>query len=98
MRTTVRILLIALASFPLSPLAAAQYAAGPAASRDADLQLVVVLSRHGVRVPMANSAQYSQYAAAPWAAWDVPPSYLTAHGDQLMKLFGAWDHTEFASE
>lgn len=98
MRTTVRILLFALASFPLSPLAAAQSAAAPAASRDADLQLVIVLSRHGVRAPIANSAQYSQYAAAPWPAWDVSPSYLTAHGYQLMTLFGAWDRTQFASQ
>ncbi|MGD1065154.1 MAG: histidine-type phosphatase, partial [Terracidiphilus sp.] len=98
MRATFRIFLFALVSFPLSPLAAAQSAAAPAASRDADLQLVVVLSRHGVRAPMANSALYGQYAAAPWPAWDVPPSYLTAHGYQLMKLFGAWDRTQFASQ
>jgi 4-phytase/acid phosphatase len=98
MRATVLNLLFALASFSLSPLAAAQSPAASAASRDADLQLVVVLSRHGVRAPMANSAQYSQYAAAPWAAWDVPPSYLTAHGYQLMKLFGAWDRAQFASQ
>jgi 4-phytase/acid phosphatase len=98
MRATVRIFLFALASFPLFPLAAAQSAAAPAASRDADLQLVVALSRHGVRAPMATSALYGQYAAAPWPAWDAPPSYLTAHGYQLMKLFGAWDRTQFASQ
>ena len=98
MRATVRILLFALASFPLLPLATAQSAAAPAASRAADLQLVVVLSRHGVRAPMGNSAQYGQYAASPWPAWDVPPTYLTVHGYQLMKLFGAWDRTQFSSE
>ncbi len=98
MRATVRILLFALASFPLSPLAAAQSPAAPAASRDADLQLVVVLSRHGVRSPTANTASQAQYAAAPWPTWDVPPGYLTAHGYQLMKLFGAWDRTQFASQ
>ena len=98
MRATVRIFLFALGSFLLSPLASAQSAAAPASSRDADLLLVVVLTRHGVRAPMATSTQHSQYAAAPWAAWDVPPSYLTAHGYQLMKLFGAWDRTQFASQ
>ena len=98
MRTIVRILLFALASFPLAPLAAAQSFATPAANRDADLQLVVVLSRHGVRAPIGASALYGQYAAAPWPTWDVPPAYLTAHGYQLMKLFGAWDRTEFSSE
>jgi 4-phytase/acid phosphatase len=98
MRTTFRFLLFALAFFPLSALVTAQSAAAPDASRDADLQLVVMLSRHGVRAPIGSSALYGQYAAAPWAAWDVPPGYLTAHGYQLMKLFGAWDRSEFVSQ
>jgi 4-phytase/acid phosphatase len=103
MRTTVRILLFALASFSLSPLAAAQSgpvqsAAAPSASRDADLQLVVMLSRHGVRSPIGARDLYGKYAAAPWAAWDVQPGYMTAHGYQLMKIFGAWDRTQFSSE
>jgi len=98
MRTTIRILLFALAPFSLFPLAAAQSAAAPAANRDAELQLVVMLTRHGVRSPLANSALLGQFAAAPWPAWDVSPSYLTAHGYQLMKLFGAWDRTQFASD
>jgi 4-phytase/acid phosphatase len=99
MRATVRFLLFALASFPLSaPVAAQSAIAAPAPSRDADLQLVVMLSRHGVRAPIGSSALYGQYAAAPWVAWDVPPGYLTTHGYQLMKLFGAWDRSEFASQ
>ncbi len=98
MRAAVRVFVFALASFPLFPLAAAQSAVPPALTRDADLQLVVVLSRHGVRAPMANSAQYGPFAAAPWPAWDVPPGDLTAHGYQLMKLFGAWDRARFASQ
>jgi 4-phytase / acid phosphatase len=98
MRTAIRFLLFALVSFPLSALAAAQSASAPAAGRDADLQLVVMLSRHGVRAPIGSSALFGQFAAAPWATWDVPQSYLTAHGYQLMKLFGAWDRTQFASE
>jgi 4-phytase/acid phosphatase len=98
MRSTVRNLLFVLASFPVSALAAAQSPVAPAASHDADLQLVVVLTRHGVRSPTANSASNDQYAAAPWAAWDVPPGYLTVHGYQLMKLFGAWDRMRFSSE
>jgi 4-phytase/acid phosphatase len=98
MCATVRIFLFALASLPLPPLAVAQSAAPPAASRDADLQLVVVLSRHGVRSFTAASASQGQYAAAPWPTWDVPPGYLTAHGYQLMKFFGSWDRTRFASQ
>jgi len=98
MRATFRISFFALAFFPFSPLAAAQSVAAPAASGSADLQLVVMLSRHGVRAPIGARDLYGMYAAAPWAAWDVPPSYLTAHGYQLMKLFGAWDRTEFSSQ
>lgn len=97
MRASVRVFLIALTSFTLSLLAAAQSPAVPAASRDADLQLVVVLSRHGVRPPIANPNN-GGFSAAPWPAWDVPPGYLTAHGYQLMKLFGAWDRMEFSGE
>jgi 4-phytase/acid phosphatase len=98
MRATVRFFLFALVSSTLAPLAAAQSVAAPAASRDADLQLVVMLSRHGVRAPIGARDLFGEYAAAAWPAWDVPPSYLTPHGYQLMKLFGAWDRTQFSSE
>ncbi len=70
---------------------------GPA-NQNADLQLVVVLSRHGVRAPMGQPDLYNQFSAAPWPQWDVPPGYLTAHGYQLMKLFGAWDRIKFSGE
>ena len=64
----------------------------------ADLQLVVVLSRHGVRAPMAKQETYNQFSAAPWPQWDVPPTYLTAHGYELMKFFGAWDRMKLSGE
>jgi len=98
MRATVQVFLFALLSFTLSSLAVAQSSVAPAASRVADLQLVVMLSRHGVRAPIGAGDLYGKYAAAPWPTWDVPPGYLTAHGYQLMKLFGGWDRTQFASE
>jgi len=97
MRIALRVFLFALTYFPLSLPAAAQSPAAPAASRDADLQLVIVLTRHGVRAPIGARDLYGKYAAAPWPAWDVSPSYLTAHGYQLMKLFGAWDRMHFSS-
>jgi 4-phytase/acid phosphatase len=98
MRALVLGFLFAMVSFTLTPLAASQSPAAPTASHDADLQLVVMLSRHGVRSPIGARDLYGKYAAAPWPAWDVPPSYLTAHGYQLMRLFGAWDRTQFSSE
>jgi 4-phytase/acid phosphatase len=80
------------------PAAQTQNATSALQPRDADLELVVMLSRHGVRSPIGARDRYGKYSAAPWPAWDVPPSYLTAHGYQLMKLFGVWDRTRFSSE
>jgi 4-phytase/acid phosphatase len=80
------------------PAARTQNAAPAPQGRDADLELVVMLSRHGVRSPIGARDRYGKYSAAPWPAWDVPPSDLTAHGYQLMKLFGVWDRTRFSSE
>ncbi len=94
-----RLLLLSFLSLILlcGPLAAQTAGARPG-KPDADLQLVVVLSRHGVRAPMRKPDLYNQYSAAPWPQWDVPPSYLTAHGYELMKLFGAWDRIKFSGE
>ncbi len=89
---------LATAGCAAPPAARTQNAAPAAQPRDADLELVVMLSRHGVRSPIGARDRYGKYSAAPWPAWDVPPSYLTAHGYQLMKLFGVWDRTRFSSE
>jgi 4-phytase/acid phosphatase len=78
---------------PLAQLACAQ-----AAAPDAHLELVIVLSRHGVRSPLTAQADLDKFSASPWPTWDVAPGILTAHGYQLMKDFGAWDRTKFAGE
>ena len=79
-------------------LATAQ--AVPAASipGDSELKFVVYFTRHGVRSPTGKTAQYNIYSSASWPEWDVPPGYLTAHGYSLMKLFGAYDRMQLASE
>ncbi len=64
----------------------------------AELQFVVVLSRHGVRSPIVQGNAIEKYAAAPWPKWDVPPSYLTPHGFEAVKLFGIWDRTSLAEK
>ena len=71
----------------------------PSSSNSAvKLKFVVYLSRHGVRSPTGMPEQYNPYSLAPWPAWDVPPGHLTAHGYQLMKLFGAYDRMELAKD
>jgi 4-phytase / acid phosphatase len=76
----------------------AQEAATRPVSGDQQLLFTVYLSRHGVRSPTGNPAQYNVYSAAPWPAWSVPPGYLTPHGYRLMRIFGAWDRQQLASE
>ena len=61
-------------------------------------KFVVALSRHGVRSPIGNTDLLNKYSAAPWPKWDVPPSYLTPHGYELMKLFGTWDRVKFSGQ
>jgi 4-phytase/acid phosphatase len=79
-------------------LLAAQSAVSPSDNSSNELKFVVYLSRHGVRSPTGLPAEYNPYSLAPWPVWDVPPGYLTAHGYQLMKLFGAYDRMELAKE
>jgi 4-phytase / acid phosphatase len=62
------------------------------------LAFVVVLTRHGVRAPGKNLAGNDRYSALSWPKWNVPPDYLTPHGYQLMKLFGAYDRAWLAQE
>jgi 4-phytase/acid phosphatase len=62
------------------------------------LRFVVYLSRHGVRSFTGSAAQYNLYSAAPWPTWSVPPGYLTAHGYQLMQIFGVYDRLELSGE
>jgi 4-phytase/acid phosphatase len=86
------------AVFSFCMLPPAQPACAQAAASDAHLDLVIVLSRHGVRSPLTAQADLDKFSASPWPIWDVAPGILTAHGYQLMKDFGTWDRTKFAGE
>lgn len=63
-----------------------------------ELRYVIYLSRHGVRSPTGKPSQYNPYSAAPWPEWNVPPGYLTAHGYELMKLYGAYDRAKLSAQ
>jgi 4-phytase/acid phosphatase len=64
----------------------------------AELKYVIYLSRHGVRSPTGKAVQYNQFSSAAWPEWDVPPGYLTAHGYQLMQLFGAYNRQQLSMD
>ena len=76
----------------------AQWSLAQAPARSAKLQLVIVLTRHGVRSPLTAQADLDKYSAAPWPKWEVAPGLLTAHGYELMKIFGAWDRERFSAD
>ena len=67
------------------------------ASPDAELKFVVYVSRHGVRSPTGKPEQYNPYSTAA-GHMECCPGYLTEHGYQLMKLFGAYDRMELSSQ
>jgi 4-phytase / acid phosphatase len=67
-------------------------------SPSADLQMVVVLSRHGVRSPLTKQPDLDRYSAAPWPKWDVAPGVQTEHGDRLIKILGGWDRAHWSAE
>lgn len=94
MGITARLLLLFVSLTGLPAIASTQ-AISPA---DANLQYVVLLSRHGVRPPLSEPGEIDRFSAAPWPQWEVPPGYLTPHGFELMKIFGAWDRASFARE
>ena len=72
--------------------------AASASRRNDELKYVIYLSRHGVRSPTGKPEQYAKFSASPWPQWPVKPGYLTDHGYQLMKIFGAYDRAYLAEQ
>lgn len=69
-----------------------------AAADDSDLRFVLILSRHGVRAPLANQNENAIYAAEAWPKWTSQPSYLTPHGVKQMELMGAYYRERYIKE
>jgi 4-phytase/acid phosphatase len=70
----------------------------PAGKGDRKLVYVIYVSRHGVRSPTGKADQYSRFSSAAWPSWNIAPGYLTPHGHELMKLFGAYDGSLLRTE
>ena len=61
-----------------------------------ELRFVVMMSRHGIRSPTWKPDQINEYSVAAWPDFRVPPGFLTPHGRNVMKLFGAYDRAYLA--
>jgi 4-phytase / acid phosphatase len=80
----------AVAAALLLGLAIVAPAAPGAPSADGKLRLVIILTRHGVRRPLAKDAYLSRMAAEPWPGWEVPPGFMTPRGERQMAAMGAY--------
>lgn len=98
LRVALRLFLGALCLMPSTWPVSAQSAATSVDRSNADLQFVVILSRHGVRSPLTSQDELDSYSAAPWPKWDVAPGIQTAHGDELIQILGGWDRAKLIDE
>src|SRR5436309_122979 len=66
----------------------------------ADYQLLsaVIVSRHGVRSPIATRPPLTTIAADPWPSWPVPAGFLTPRGAELARLLGAYYRDYYAAQ
>jgi 4-phytase/acid phosphatase len=63
---------------------------------NAQLQYVLIVSRHGVRSPTWDRARLNEYSTQAWPDWGVGPGELTPHGRAGVKLMGAYYHAWLA--
>jgi 4-phytase/acid phosphatase len=64
----------------------------------AALELVIILSRHGIRSPLVPADGFAPYAAQAWPQWPVPPGALTAHGARQMVAMGHYFRDRYLHE
>jgi len=79
------------AALAASLLACAVAAAGPADGGD-QLQVAIILTRHGVRTPLQTNEALAPFAARPWPKWEAAPGIQTPHGNALIALMGDYYH------
>jgi 4-phytase/acid phosphatase len=68
------------------------------AAADDELVATVIVSRHGVRSPIAARTPLAAIAADPWPAWPVPPGHLTPRGAELARLLGVYYRDHYAAQ
>jgi 4-phytase/acid phosphatase len=72
------------------------WVAGAARGQKDQLQLAVVLTRHGVRSPTWEPERLNGYSSAAWPSWGVASGELTPHGRELMKRMGEFYREYFS--
>ncbi|MBV8668135.1 MAG: histidine-type phosphatase [Candidatus Eremiobacteraeota bacterium] len=77
-------------------LGASGRSATVAAQPSVQPRFVLVLTRHGVRSP-TSPTELAPYTSQAWPKWEVAPGYLTPHGAALMRQFGAYYRSYYAS-
>lgn len=67
------------------------------ASKNADaLRFTLVLSRHGVRTPLAANPVLNLRSSSAWPEWEVPLGFLTPHGALAIRQIGAYMRLDLA--
>jgi 4-phytase/acid phosphatase len=64
---------------------------------DDEIRSVVVIARHGVRVPIESEVRESAYNAQPWPSWPDAPGVLTQHGTVALRLLGDYYRFRYPS-
>src|ERR1035438_8823052 len=54
------------------------------------LRFTLILSRHGVRSPLATASALGVRSSDAWPEWEVPLGILTPHGAQTIRQMGAY--------
>jgi 4-phytase/acid phosphatase len=95
LRSSVRLRLFVLASLALAAAMPLARAAGE--SQGDELKLAVILSRHGVRSPLATPEELGAFSAQAWPKWEVAPGIQTNHGNLLVAYMGDYYRSRYAS-
>jgi 4-phytase/acid phosphatase len=79
-------------------MSATMVAGGVALAAEYELVSTVIISRHGVRSPIAGHPALATFAADPWPSWPVPAGHLTPRGAALAKLLAGYYRAYYAAQ